>query len=375
MSVFGTVAVPLDSRAYDIVVGNALLADAGSYLADVISRPRVAVVTDETVAELHLPALQRALADAGIETTEIVLAPGEQTKSFDGLIGLVDQLLDAHIERTDTIVAFGGGVVGDLTGFAASVLRRGVPVVQIPTTLLAQVDAAIGGKTGINTRQGKNMIGAFHQPSLVLCDVDLLASLPAREFLAGYAEVVKYGLLGDVNFFEWLEGNGAAMIAGDVAARNYAVLTSARAKAEIVAADERESGRRALLNLGHTFAHAIEAELGYDSRLLHGEAVAIGTVMAFELSERLRICPAEDVQRVRQHFEAVGLPTATPTGPGAAPEHGWDPARLLGHMRQDKKVQGGTLTFVLAKGIGRGVVSKDVAEAEVARILEIRLAA
>ena len=375
MSEFGRVAVPLDSRSYDIVVGNGLLVGAAKLLTEVIARPRIAVVTDENVAAIYLADFAKSMAAAEIETTEIILAPGEQTKSFEGLIGLTDQLLSAHIERADTIVALGGGVVGDLTGFASSVLRRGVQVAQMPTTLLAQVDAAIGGKTGINTRQGKNLIGTFHQPSLVIADVDLLGSLPPREFLAGYAEVVKYGLLGDADFFSWLEENGEGMIAGDMAARNYAVLACARAKAEIVAGDELELGRRALLNLGHTFGHAIEAELGYDSRMVHGEAVSIGMVMAFELSERLGLCPAEDVARVRAHLDRVGLPTRPPTGAGAGPDQGWDADRFLDHMRQDKKVRDGELTFVLAKGIGHGIVSRDVAETDVVRLLEIELAA
>ena len=372
MRVFGTVAVPLGSRAYDIVVGDGVLREADKYLGPVLSGPRVAVVTDETVAELHLPALRTVLESAGIETMEIVLPPGERTKSFDALIGLLDRLLEARIERGDAVLALGGGVIGDLAGFAASILRRGIKVIQLPTTLLAQVDAAIGGKTGINTRQGKNLIGTFHQPSLVLSDTALLTTLPRRELLAGYAEVVKYGLLGDAAFFGWLEENGGKVIAGDVAARNYAVLTSARTKAEIVTADELEAGRRALLNLGHTFGHAIEAELGYASSMLHGEAVAIGLGLAFELSQRLGLCPEEDTWRVRAHLDAVGLPAAPAAG--AAPPQGWDPARLLDRMRQDKKVKGDTLTFILVKGIGRGFVSRDVAEDDVVRLLEVESA-
>jgi 3-dehydroquinate synthase len=374
MSVFGRVAVPLKSRSYDIVVGNGLLADAGNLLGAVINRPRAAVVTDENVADLYLAEFAKSMQDTNIDFTEIVLPPGEQTKSFDGLIGLADQLLSARIERGDTIVALGGGVVGDLTGFAASILRRGVQVVQMPTSLLAQVDAAIGGKTGINTRHGKNLIGTFHQPGLVVADVDLLDTLPPREFLAGYAEVVKYGLLGDADFFGWLEENGAAMIAGDAAARNYAVLACARAKAEIVAGDELEMGRRALLNLGHTFGHAIEAELGYDGRIVHGEAVAIGMVMAFDLSQIMGLCSADDAARVRSHLDGVGLPTAPPTGDGAGPKDGWDVTKFVDHMRQDKKVQNDQLTFVLAKGIGHGVVTRDVPESGVIELLETTLA-
>ncbi|MBT3395799.1 MAG: 3-dehydroquinate synthase [Alphaproteobacteria bacterium] len=368
MSVFGRVAVPLKSRSYDIVVGSGLLADTGKLLKDVISRPRTAVVTDANVADLYLADIAKSMNDSHIAFSEIILPPGEQTKSFDGLMELADQLLSARIERGDTIIALGGGVVGDLTGFAASILRRGVQIVQMPTSLLAQVDASIGGKTGINTSHGKNLIGTFHQPGLVIADVDVLDTLPPREFLAGYAEVVKYGLLGDVKFFEWLEENGAAMIAGDIDARKYAVLSCARAKAEIVADDEMEMGHRALLNLGHTFGHAIEAELGYDGRIVHGEAVAIGMVMAFELSHRLDLCSADDVARVRSHLHGVGLPVAPPS------DYNWDVTKFIDHMRQDKKVQNDALTFVLAKGIGHGVVARDVPESQVIQLLEAKLA-
>ena len=366
MSVFGTVAVPLGDRAYDVIVGAGLLTDAGTHLAPVLARPRAAIVTDETVGRLHLPALRAALDGAGIETTVARIPPGEGSKDFAHLTGLLDDLLGARIERTDTVIALGGGVVGDLAGLAASLLRRGVPVVQIPTTLLAQVDAAIGGKTGINTGQGKNLVGTFHQPRLVLCDIAVLQTLPAREFRAGYAEVVKYGLLGDAAFFAWLEENGARVLAGDEAARSYAVLTSARAKAEIVAGDERESGRRALLNLGHTFGHALEAEAGYGPGLVHGEAVAVGLCLAFALSERLGLCSADDALRVRRHLAAAGLPTGVPD-----PE----PARLIARMRQDKKVRGDALTFVLARGIGESFVSRDVSEDDVLRVLEGQIAA
>ena len=368
MSVFGRVAVPLGDRAYDVIVGTGLLADTGTHLAPVLARPKVAIVTDETVAGLHLPALRRALDTAGIETTVSLIPPGEGSKDFPHLIRLLDDLVCQRVERTDTVVALGGGVVGDLAGLSASLLRRGVPVVQIPTTLLAQVDAAIGGKTGINTTLGKNLVGTFHQPRLVLCDIAVLQTLPEREFRAGYAEVVKYGLLGDVAFFSWLEDNGARVLAGEEAARGYAVLTSARAKAEIVAGDERESGRRALLNLGHTFGHALEAESGYGAALVHGEAVAAGLCLAFALSERLGLCPADDALRVRRHLAAAGLPTGLPGGR-------WEPERLLARMHQDKKVRGEALTFVLVRGIGRGFVSRDVSEDDVLHVLEGQIAA
>lgn len=368
MSSVATIHVALGERSYDVVVGSGLVADAGRHLKPVLARPAVAIVTDANVAKLHLPALQAALTRDGIAVAAtVVLPPGEATKDVPYLMQVLDELLAARIERTDTVLALGGGVIGDLTGFAASVLRRGVAVAQIPTSLLAQVDASIGGKTGIDTRFGKNLIGTFHQPRIVLADVGVLGTLPQRELLAGYAEVVKYGLLGDARFFDWLETNGASVMQGDAAARTYAVLASARMKAEIVAGDERESGRRALLNLGHTFGHALEAELGYDNRLLHGEAVACGMVMAFDLSVRMGLCPAPDAERVRRHLRAVGLPTGLP---GEAPDGGWNPRRLLEHMRQDKKVSGGTLTFILVRGIGKSFVSREVTEADVLSVLD-----
>jgi 3-dehydroquinate synthase len=372
MSVFGSVRLALGERGYDVIVGRGLLAEAEKHIGPLLARPRVAVVTDANVERLHLASLTQALARGGIHATTIVLPAGEETKSFAHLEKLLDKLLDARIERSDTILALGGGVVGDITGFAAATLRRGTPVIQVPTTLLAQVDAAIGGKTGIDTRQGKNLVGAFHQPRLVLSDVGVLDTLPRRELLAGYAEVVKYGLLGDVRFFEWLEQHGQQMVAGDAASRNYAVLTSARMKVEIVQRDERESGPRALLNLGHTFAHALETELGYDGRLLHGEAVAAGLALAFELSHRMKLVKAADARRVRRHLAQVGLPAGLPA---AAPAGGWDPKRLLEHMRQDKKVAAGVLTFVLVKDIGQAFVSRDVAEADVLGVLDAELAA
>ena len=372
MSVFGSVRLGLGERGYDVVVGRDLLAEADKHVGPLLARPQVAVVTDANVEKLHLATLTAALARGGIRAHTIVLPAGEETKSFAQLEKLLDKLLEACIERSDTILALGGGVIGDITGFAAATLRRGTPVIQVPTTLLAQVDAAIGGKTGIDTRHGKNLVGAFHQPRLVLSDVGVLDTLPRRELLAGYAEVVKYGLLGDARFFSWLEQNGRQVITGDVAARNYAVLTSARMKVEIVQGDERESGARALLNLGHTFAHALETELGYDGRLLHGEAVAAGLVLAFELSQRLGLVKAADSARVRRHLTQIGLPAGLPA---AAPASGWDPRRLLEHMRQDKKVKAGALTFILVKAIGNAYVSRDVSEADVLGVLDAELAA
>lgn len=348
--------VPLGERAYDILVGEHLVAHAGEHMGPVLGRKRVAIVTDENVAGLHLESLQSALDVAGIRLDTIILPPGEQTKDFSHFEELLTRLLDLGLERSDMAVALGGGVIGDLTGFAASVLRRGIDFIQIPTTLLAQVDSSVGGKTGIDTRHGKNLVGAFHQPRLVLADTGILATLPRRELLAGYAEVVKYGLLGDRAFFEWLEGNGAAVVAGDAEAQRHAVLESCRAKARIVVADEKEAGERALLNLGHTFGHALEVASGFGADLLHGEAVAIGMTMAFGLSVRLGLCGGQDAERAEQHFRAVGLPVH----PGDLGLKDLDASALVDHMSQDKKVQDGKITFVLLRGIGEAFLTRDV---------------
>jgi len=363
--------VALAERSYDIVVGEEILAQAGRHMAPVLRQPRAFVVTDQRVADLHLAGLERALEEAGIAYEALVLPPGEQTKDFAHLEDLVGRLLDHRIERRCALVALGGGVIGDLTGFAAAILLRGIDFIQVPTTLLAQVDSSVGGKTGINMPQGKNLVGSFHQPRLVLADTEVLSTLPRRELLAGYAEVVKYGLIGDPEFFAWLEGHGVGVIDGDPAARRHAVVTSCAAKAAIVAADEREQGARALLNLGHTFAHALEAETGYTDELLHGEAVAIGLVMAFDLSVRLGLCPAEDAARVRRHLAALGLPTGLESIAGRI----WAAASLLDHMRSDKKVRDGKVAFVLARGIGRAVLSEDVNLSDVEALLTSAIAA
>ena len=348
--------VDLAERGYDILVGDGLIASAGSYLDPVLAGRRVAVVSDETVAGHYLAPFTASLEAAAIDHHAIVLPPGEGSKDFNHLEGLLDDLLEARIERGDTIVALGGGVIGDLAGFAASILRRGVAVVQVPTTLLAQVDSAIGGKTGIDTRHGKNLVGSFHQPRLVLADTTALDTLPRRELLAGYAEVVKYGLLGDAAFFAWLEAEGSGVYDGDPEARRHAVLTSCAAKARMVADDEREAGARALLNLGHTFAHAIEAEAGYGGRVVHGEAVAVGLVLAFALSARLGLCPADDAERVRRHLAMSGLPTSV----GEALGGDADADVLIAHMAQDKKVRDGRTTFVMVRAIGDAFLSVDV---------------
>lgn len=359
-----TVPVALGDRSYDVRIGPGLIARAGDEIAPLLSRPRVAVLTDERVAALHLPALTAALDRAGIRSSALALPAGEATKSWDHLGRAVEWLLAERIERRDIVIALGGGVIGDLAGFAAAILRRGVRFVQLPTTLLAQVDSSVGGKTGINSPHGKNLIGAFHQPSLVLADTDVLATLPDRDFRAGYGEVVKYGLLGDADFFAWLEENGPKL-RRDRDALIHAVAHSVAMKAAIVARDETEQGDRALLNLGHTFGHALEAATGYSDRLLHGEGVAIGCALAFDLSARLGLCPQEDPSRVAAHLAAMQMPSRLSDIPGDLP----DDAGLIALMGQDKKVVDGRLRLILARGIGQAVVASDIDPAAIAATL------
>ena len=360
-----TVPVQLGVRSYDVRIGRGLLAQAGVQIAPFLRRPRVAVLTDETVAGLHLETLRRGLSEAGIEMQALALPPGEGTKRWGPLAQATEWLLDAQVERRDMVVALGGGVIGDLGGFAAAILRRGVRFVQIPTSLLAQVDSSVGGKTGINTAQGKNLVGAFHQPSLVLADIDVLGTLAPRDFLAGYGEVVKYGLLGDAGFFDWLEREGPALARGDHDARLHAVQRSVQMKADIVARDETEEGDRALLNLGHTFCHALEAATGYSDRLLHGEGVAIGCALAFDLSFRLGLCSQEDPVRVRAHLRDMGMKTDLAEIPGELP----GPDALIALMAQDKKVRDGRLRMILARGIGSAFVADDVPREALHRVL------
>ena len=355
-SALRAVPVALAERSYEVLIGPGLLRQAGRLIGARLGPARLGIVTDENVARLHLPALERSLSADGRLAGSVVLPAGEATKSFAALGPLSERLLEMGLERGDMVVAFGGGVIGDLAGFAASILRRGVRFVQIPTTLLAQVDSSVGGKTGINTAQGKNLVGTFHQPSLVLADTDVLSTLPPREMRAGYAEVAKYGLLGDAAFFGWLEGNWRAVFGNDVGALTHAIETSVKAKAEIVARDELESGDRALLNLGHTFGHALEASTGYCDRLLHGEGVAIGMCLAFRLSQDMGLVPAGTAERVERHLAAVGLPTHIRDIPGEVA----DADRLLALMAQDKKVRQGRLTFILARAIGDAFVTQDV---------------
>ncbi len=359
--------VELGPRSYDILVGAGLLAEAGSLLRPILRQPRVVIVTDAALAATPHPArLEASLAAAGIAHHRLQLPAGEATKSIARLEQLLNELLALGIERRTAVLALGGGVIGDLAGFAAAITLRGLDFVQLPTTLLAQVDSAVGGKTGINLPAGKNLVGAFHQPRLVLADSDVLATLPARELRAGYAEVVKYGLIDRPEFFAWLEEHGQEVLAGEPSALRHAVLESCRAKAAIVAADEHEEhGRRALLNLGHTFGHAFEALAGYDGTLLHGEGVAIGMVMAFRLSVRLGLCPAGDAERVAAHLAGAGLPTSPRRLGNLAP-----PSAVLAAMRLDKKVEDGRPRFVLARGIGQAFSGAAVAPADVLAVLE-----
>ena len=352
-----TVNVALGERAYDVLIGPGLLKQAGQLIASRVGRVKCGIVTDENVARHHLAALEDSLKAAGLLAGRaIILKPGEATKSFTQLGPLCERLLELGLERGDLVLPFGGGVIGDLAGFAAGILRRGVRFVQIPTSLLAQVDSSVGGKTGINTPQGKNLIGVFHQPSLVIADTDVLTTLPPREMRAGYAEVAKYGLLGDAPFFGWLEKNWQGVFGNSGPALTHAIETSVRAKAGIVARDEHETGDRALLNLGHTFGHALEAWTGYSDRLLHGEGVAIGMCLAYRLSEQLALSPKGEAQRAASHLKAVGLPTRIADIPGGQANAG----ELLRLMGQDKKVRQGQLTFILVKGIGQAFVTREV---------------
>ncbi|MDZ5699096.1 3-dehydroquinate synthase [Chelativorans sp. M5D2P16] len=361
-----TVPVGLGERAYDILIGPGLLSRAGREIAARLSGIRVAVVTDENVSATHLDTLRSGLDAAGIESTVVTVAAGERSKSFETLQDVVGSVLAARLERQDAVLALGGGVVGDLAGFAAGIVRRGMNFVQMPTSLLAQVDSSVGGKTGINTAHGKNLVGVFHQPRLVLADTEALDTLPPREFRAGYAEVAKYGLIDQPDFFAWLEANWQAVFSGGPA-RAEAIARSCRAKAQIVERDEHEAGERALLNLGHTFGHALEAATAYDSaRLVHGEGVAIGMVLAHRFSARMNLASPDDAERVEAHLRAVGLPTRLEDIPGDLP----DAEALLSYIAQDKKVSRGALTFILTRGVGQSFIARDVPGSEVLAFLK-----
>lgn len=364
-----TVHVSLGDRSYDILIGSGLIARAGQEIASRLPGIRAAVVTDENLAKLHLPVLLSALEASGITATPVVVAAGEKSKGFATLESVTNDILKARLERGDAVIAFGGGVIGDLAGFVAGIVRRGMNFIQIPTSLLAQVDSSVGGKTGINTAYGKNLVGVFNQPQLVLADTDILDTLSKREFAAGYAEVAKYGLIDQPEFFAWLENNWQDVFAGG-AARQKAIATSCRAKAAVVARDERETGDRALLNLGHTFGHALETATNYDSsRLVHGEAVAIGMVLAHQFSARLGLISEDIAVRVEKHLKAVGLPVSMKEIAGLPSAD-----VLMSYIAQDKKVSRGSLTFILTRGLGQSFIAKDVNAADVQAFLEDKLA-
>ncbi len=363
------VPVALGARAYDIVIGRGVLSSLGARIKALRPSAKVAIVTDENVAQKHLAATEASLKAAGIESSTIVVPPGEGSKNYATFEKVCEAIIAARIERNDLIVALGGGVIGDLAGYAAASVRRGLDFVQVPTTLLSQVDSSVGGKTGINSKLGKNLVGAFHQPVLVIADTALLDTLSPREFRAGYAEVMKFGLLGDAAFFAWLEANWQDLFAGGPA-REHAIAICCRGKAGVVSRDERENGERALLNLGHTFGHAFEAGAGFSQRLLHGEAVALGCTMAFEYSARKGLTSEADATRVRAHLDSVGLPTKVKQVQGGVP--GVD--ALMDLIGQDKKVKRGKLTFILVRGIGQAFVAGDVDPAEIRAFLTERLA-
>ncbi|MHA1157355.1 MAG: 3-dehydroquinate synthase [Alphaproteobacteria bacterium] len=363
------VAVELDDRAYDILIGRDLLDSAGLEIAKRFPGARACIITDSTVEHLYAKPLVESLEAAAVHSATVVVPAGEESKNFERLALVVDGILGAHMERGDVVVALGGGVVGDLGGFAAAIARRGMRVVQIPTTLLAQVDSSVGGKTGINTARGKNLVGVFHQPQLVIADSSVLDTLPPRVFNAGYAELAKIGLIGDADFFGWLENNWRAIVAG-WPERDHAIATACRAKAEVVAADEREQGSRALLNLGHTFGHALETATGYTDRLLHGEAVSIGMVLAHEFSAELDLCGPDVSARVAGHLADIGLPTQISDIPGEPLQR----EALISNIGQDKKVERGKLTFILSRGIGEAFIARDIPAKTVSAFLDRKLA-
>lgn len=363
MSVLHTVRVGLAERSYDIIIGSDIVAQAVKWIAPLLPSPRVIIVADEAVAEHYVTPLTQSLAAKNIKADTVIIKPGEGSKSFSGYGKLMESLLALAPDRKTTLIALGGGVTGDLTGFAASTLLRGVPYIQIPTTLLAQVDSSVGGKTAINAKAGKNLVGSFYQPRLVLADLATLKTLPPREMRAGYAEIIKYGLIMHPEFYGWCLSNGAAVIAGDTNVLAYAVAESCRMKAEVVGADERESDRRALLNFGHTFGHALEAETGYSDALLHGEAVAIGMVMACRLSAQLKLLGGDAERVLAAHFKALGLPSSP-----RDVRKDWDVERIMRHCYSDKKAEGGALTFIVLDAIGAARVIKQV-DADLARVV------
>ena len=360
------VKVGLEKHSYDILIGHGLIKNSGQIIAPLLSKNRVVVITDQNVAPLHLRSFESSMKSAGISVSSLVLPGGESTKSWKYLIRVVEWILEQKVERNDLVVALGGGVIGDLVGFAAATVRRGVQFAQIPTSLLAQVDSSIGGKTGINVSFGKNLVGAFHQPAIVIADTEALDTLPHRDFLSGYGEVAKYGLLGDEKFFRWLEENAASLIDGDVELRMEAIKRSCQIKAKIVENDEREYGERALLNLGHTFCHALEAVTNFSDILLHGEGVSIGCNLAFEVSSRLGLCPQEVPSRVREHYHSINVATDISQINGFVGNAG----QIYDLMAQDKKVVNGVIRFILASDIGKAMVHENIDKALILEVLQ-----
>jgi len=359
--------IDLKENSYDIIIEHGLLSNLGTLISQKFVKPKTFIVTDDNISVHWLEQTLESLSAQGISPKVLEVPAGENTKSFINLEKIIDQLLESKVDRGSLLIALGGGVIGDLAGFAGAVTLRGIKVVQVPTTLLSQVDSSVGGKTGINVRQGKNLVGSFYQPSLVAIDTQVLKTLPPRQLFAGYAEVVKYGLIKDCSFFDWLELNGKKVLEGDKLAQQFAIFTSCRIKAEIVEADEKEQDLRAILNFGHTFGHALEAEAGYDGNLLHGEAVSIGMVMAIELSKNLGHLSGQDAGRAVEYIRSIGLPTNINSIEGS---NSWHPDGLIQHMQHDKKVSNGQLRFVLIKGIGEAYLTADVEKKQVFGVLE-----
>ena len=367
MSEHNKLRINLKENSYDIIIEHGLLSELGALISKKFGKPKTFIVTDSNIAAHWLKQTIESLTAQGMSPKVLEVPVGERTKSFINLEKIIDQLLESKVDRDSVLIALGGGVIGDLAGFAGAVTLRGIKVIQVPTTLLSQVDSSVGGKTGVNVRQGKNLVGSFHQPSLVAIDTQVLQTLPSRQLFAGYAEVLKYGLIKDRSFFDWLELNGKKVLEGDKLAQQFAIFTSCRIKAEIVEADEKEKNLRAILNFGHTFGHALEAEAGYDGNLLHGEAVSIGMVLAIELSKNLGYLSGQDAGRAVEYIRNIGLPTNINSIEGST---SWHPDGIIQHMQHDKKVSNGQLRFVLIKGIGEAYLTADVERNDIYRVIE-----
>ena len=367
MSKHNKLRINLKENSYDIIIEHGLLSELGALISKKFGKPKTFIVTDSNIAVHWLKQTIESLSAQGMSPKVLEVPVGESTKSFINLEKIIDQLLESKVDRDSVLIALGGGVIGDLAGFAGAVTLRGIKVIQVPTTLLSQVDSSVGGKTGVNVRQGKNLVGSFHQPSLVAIDTQVLQTLPSRQLFAGYAEVLKYGLIKDRSFFDWLELNGKKVLEGDKLAQQFAIFTSCRIKAEIVEADEKEKNLRAILNFGHTFGHALEAEAGYDGNLLHGEAVSIGMVLAIELSKSLGYLSGQDAGRAVEYIRNIGLPTNINSIEGST---SWHPDGIIQHMQHDKKVSNGQLRFVLIKGIGEAYLTADVERNDIYNVIE-----